>query len=512
MTANLFRTATLEVTADKATDSVCVATEAQAVPRDIRGQRIREHIDLAASDLSVLNNRGPLLFDHDPGREAGECVPGTFRVDPGQKLRGDIRWYPEFREVRTELLDGKRPNYFSVGYDWTRETHREQRGDGLHVWFAVKFFEVSNLSPGHLPADQNAGLYRSKNMNASLDKLLQLALSGSRQTEDDFSGASLAEVLDFKTPPRGLCRQLQDAAPAGCGGDVITGRWLSFDALAPHRRDLTVGGTGGNLVQQDMTGILGVLKNRCAAVDLGATVISGLQGDFVLPLATTSALTVESLSEIQQASVSDLTTAQRIGRPHRCTIQIKVSKQLLLQSPATEPFLRSEFLAQFAVAVDRLVFFGGQNPAEPIGILNTPGVASEVFGGPPTWPAVLKFEKALSDANADIGSLGWALAPATRNAWKQVSRSGSYPSFIMENDKVNSYPTSVTNTLAAANQAVFGNWSDLLILVWGNGAEIIRDPFTHAGSAETVFTANLWLDVMLRRPQSFVVSADSANQ
>jgi len=292
---------------------------------------------------------------------------------------------------------------------------------------------------------------------------------------------------------------------------VITGRWLSFDALAPHRRDLTVGGTGGNLVQQDMTGILGVLKNRCAAVDLGATVIGGLQGDFVLPLAT-NALTVESLSEIQQASVSDLTTAQRIGRPHRCTIQIKVSKQLLLQSPATEPFMRSEFLAQFAVAVDRLVFFGGLNPAEPIGILNTPGVASEVFGGPPTWPAVLKFEKALSDANADIGSLGWALAPATRNAWKQVSRSGSYPSFIMENDKVNSYPTSITNTLAAANQAVFGNWSDLLILVWGNGAEIIRDPFTHAGSAETVFTANLWLDVMLRRPQSFVVSADSANQ
>ena len=510
----MFRTATLEsapaASAEGRAVKLSISSEALVLRKDGVGL-FYERLSHQPGDcnLALFNRAGVVLRDHLEKEVIGTVEPNSFVIHPDRKLRGvvtltDAAWISKLNREDIPV---------SCGYTWISLLREEpHQTNGLPVrTYSWMPYECSLLTGK--PADGSVGIGRSADSSMkNIDQLLTLALSGTRQTEDDFSGASLAEVLDFKTPPRGLCRQMQDAAPAGCGGDVITGRWLSFDALAPHRRDLTVGGTGGNLVQQDMTGILGVLKNRCAAVDLGATVISGLQGDFVLPLATTSALTVESLSEIQQASVSDLTTAQRIGRPHRCTIQIKVSKQLLLQSPATEPFLRSEFLAQFAVAVDRLVFFGGQNPAEPIGILNTPGVASEVFGGPPTWPAVLKFEKALSDANADIGSLGWALAPATRNAWKQVSRSGSYPSFIMENDKVNSYPTSVTNTLAAANQAVFGNWSDLLILVWGNGAEIIRDPFTHAGSAETVFTANLWLDVMLRRPQSFVVSADSANQ
>jgi hypothetical protein len=127
---------------------------------------------------------------------------------------------------------------------------------------------------------------------------------------------------------------------------------------------------------------------------------------------------------------------------------------------------------------------------------------------------VLASEKSLSDSNADVGALGWALSPATRNSWKQKSRvvATNYPSFIMEGGLVNDYRCAITNNLSDGDLSVFGNWSEMWILFWADGMEMTVDKFTRAAQGEIVLTAHAWIDFLIPHIRSFCVSADSAAQ
>jgi hypothetical protein len=181
---------------------------------------------------------------------------------------------------------------------------------------------------------------------------------------------------------------------------------------------------------------------------------------------------------------------------------------------AAEQYLRQEVADQIGVFFDRLIL-DGQGGAEPLGIMNTPGVGSVVYGAgwPSVWPSVLASELNLATANADISDgLGWAVSPLTRNHWKQTSKIAlsNIPIFIWENGLVNEYPAIATNSLSGTNQTVFGNWKDLLVLLWGNGTEFIFDPYTKASTGNMVITANFWGNLVMRHAQSFCVSADSA--
>jgi len=407
------------------------------------------------------------------------------------------------------------PPGVSVGYRWLSLLSKEQGPGGYEI--RTYSFEPYEISFVENPADENVGINRAKNtsMHNSMEKIFELALSNSRRTETEFSDLSLVEALDFEREPRGLCREAQAIAPKRIGGDFITGRYLPFESLIPHRRDLTAGvfGQGGALVGEQMQPIIPVLKNHCAAVQLGAIAISGLEGVFVQP-DETGATTVQMLPEVATVLESTPTLGQRTFKPHRATVTVNVSKLNLIQTPAMEAFLRNEFATQIATIADRLIFYGQGVNDEPLGILNTPGIGSVVYGAAATWPNVLASENSLAAANADVGALGWALSPATRNKWKQASRisATNYPSFIMEGGRVNDYPSAITNNLSALNQSVFGNWQELYLLIWGDGVEVIRDRYSFDQEGKVSFVAHFWFDVMPRHIQSFCASADSAAQ
>ena len=68
------------------------------------------------------------------------------------------------------------------------------------------------------------------------------------------------------------------------------------------------------------------------------------------------------------------------------------------------------------------------------------------------------------------------------------------------------------NQLSGTHQSVFGNWSDVWILVWGDGIDFVVDRFTQSPAGRVIVTAHLWFNILVRHPQSFCVSADPANQ
>jgi len=423
-----------------------------------------------------------------------------------------VHWFPESEQLRADILDARRPNSFSVGYDWTGVVRRETRSDGLHLFFAWTPFEASVLTAS-APADSRAGLYR---MKSSIDELLQLALSGSRHTEFDPDSYRLTRALDFSQELSGYEREVQSAAPRFIAGNRMVGdRFLPFAALAPKCRDMqaTIFPSGGAFVPEQMLPIIGPLLNRTAAVRLGSPVIPGCQGNIILPRATTAAPPA-ILSEIAPSAENDLVTDQVAASPHRASFTIRYSRQLDFQAPSTEVFLRREALRAMNVLMDRLVFAGGQNRDEPIGLANRIGVGSMVWGGAASWPGVLQAVKSLTDANADYGpSLGWAVSSATRNRWTQIPRLSGYPVFLMDDSgKVNGFPSVTTQNLSDTNASVFGNWEELAILLWGDGMSVTSDRVTQAAQGKVALTFHLWLDFLIEHPQAFNVSADSGAQ
>jgi hypothetical protein len=313
-----------------------------------------------------------------------------------------------------------------------------------------------------------------------------------------------------------------DASVRGC-------RLAPWEVLCPGlgRRDLNVStfGSGGALVETQVEPeVIEILRNRPVIRKLGCRVLTGLSGNVALPRET-GAATPQSLPEQGIAQSSTQALDQITLSPHRVTVTTNFSRQLLLQSSVDcEAFIREDLQKAINVKIDQLAIAGSGGADEPTGILSTPGVQSVLFAGTPSWSSVVSFETALAQMNVvNDGTEGWILSPGSKGRWKTIAKTGIgvtsvVPIFLIEDNPddrglftCDGYRGACTNSIPN-NLAIHGLFSDLILGVWGDGADIIFNPYTGAAAATIQIVLHMWIDVALRHPQSFVVSADSASQ
>ncbi|MDB6023112.1 MAG: Caudovirus prohead protease family protein [Pedosphaera sp.] len=471
--------------------------------------------------LGLLNREGVVLENHDDGVEIGTVEPGSARVESDLKTRATIRLTDE-RWKRRAIAGDMRG--VSVGYIRLSLLREERGTGGVPVrFYSWRPYEISLLTVP--PADETVGIGRSKTMeNSKLEQLLSLALSGSRKAEVKFTRAkmrnySLHSVLKTQMGGRYIPavgsyelevhQELERSFGLKNNGTVVP-----FGALLLRDMTATQFAAGGALVQPDMHPVIELLYNRLVCIPLGAQVITGLTGNYIAPQETTSVAPAMA-SEIGAAPQSQIVLSQDALAPCRATVQVPISLQLLRQTAGVaEDTVRRGIRRALGVLMDHLSLFGQGAGNEPLGIFNTPGVGSVVFGGAADWSHVLNFEKQISLASADGESLGWGISPNTRSRWKNLSRIAgtNFPSFIMESGRVNDYPAQISMQFAGQDQCVFGNWSDFYILIWYDGIDMLLDEVTQAGQGRALLTAHIWFNVLPLHPQSFCVSADSANQ
>lgn len=522
----LHRSAGLEAGTGTETEAGIVrlsfASEAAVLREDPELGRYYEVLSHAPGDavLGFLNQSGVLLEGHDERKVLGGVVSGSARVEGDRKTRARVRvndpaW-------RTRIAAGNPPKGVSVGYVHLSELSRSN--DAIPtIRFSWKPYEVSFLADDHPAADPTVGINRSKpamHTQSTIDRLLDLAISGSRHTEGKFTREQQREEFSvtqlLRGEAAGLTREIASSA-SYLGRQAMGGYFLPFNALLPRQRDLTATGglgAGGALVGTETHPAIELLRNKVAAVPLGARVITGLRDNFAAPVIT-NALAPASLAETAGAVLQQFTLDQRGLAPCRATVQLSVSEQLLRQADDAEDVIRTQIADAIGVRVDYLVLNGQGAMSEPLGIMNTVGIGSVIYGGAASWPQILASESNLGSSNADIGRLGWAVSPSTRNRWKQIPRiaGSTTPIFVMADDQaVNGYPSVSTNQLSGTHQSVFGNWSDVWILVWGDGIDFVVDRFTQSPAGKVIVTAHLWFNILVRHPQSFCVSADPANQ
>jgi HK97 family phage major capsid protein len=285
-------------------------------------------------------------------------------------------------------------------------------------------------------------------------------------------------------------------------------------------------GAGGYLVPDDFRAdsFIDLLRNRLAIYNQGrgATVLSNLRGDVIIPKKTVGTVgywVAEGTGIDGLVTKSDMTFAQIAMRPKTCGAATEISRKLMLQSsPDAELLVRNDLLQTLTTALDA-AFLGGNTDGtgvQPTGILNWASVG-RVDGGSDAaaldWDAIVDLETAVAAGNADVGSLAYMTNAVGRGEMKTIARVASTDSKFLLNDDgtLNGYPLIVSNQVSGAITQgnvttayglIFGNWADCVIGLW-SGVDVMVNPYANDLAGATRITIMQDADFAVRNAASF---------
>ena len=379
-----------------------------------------------------------------------------------------------------------------------------------------------------------------KNNGRSIDEFRAVALEkiatakpAKAAIEDSSIGMSQKEVRQFSIvravnalatgdwSKAGFEREMSDAQGQKLGKQA-TGFYLPSDV----QRDLTVGTAtaGGHTVATDLLSgsFIDMLRNRMTVMDLGATMMTGLNGNVAVPRQTggaTAYWVAESGAVTESAAAFD----QVSMTPKTVGAFSDISRKLLLQSSIdVEAFVRNELATTLALEIDRAAINGSGSSNQPTGILNVSGIGSVVGGtngAAPDWADIVDLESAVAIDNADNGALNYLTNAAVRGKLLQTEKASGTAQYVWaDNNTLRGYNAAVSNqvpsnltkgsTSGSCSAIIFGNFNDLMVGMWG-GLDIALDASTGSASGTLRVVALQDVDVAVRHAESFAAMKDA---
>ncbi|WP_247651463.1 phage major capsid protein [Cereibacter sphaeroides] len=273
------------------------------------------------------------------------------------------------------------------------------------------------------------------------------------------------------------------------------------------------GDTGGYLVPNTLlaSSFVDMLRNRAVLMQL-ATLIGGIVGTVDVPKQTGGA-SGYWIGEDDEATLSAMSFGQFTLTPKTVAGMTEWTRRMMMQSSLDiEVLARRDLATALALALDYAGIYGSGTNFMPLGIANMPGINAVDFAtaSQPTYAELVKMETEIAADNADVGSMAYLLNARQRGHMKTTPKfaSGTDQGVIWETgNTVNGYRTEVTNQMANTD-TLFGNWSDLLIGMWG-GLDITVDPFTHSARGRTRIVMMQDVDMNVRRAESFCLGRKS---
>ena len=119
-------------------------------------------------------------------------------------------------------------------------------------------------------------------------------------------------------------------------------------------------------------------------------------------------------------------------------------------------------------------------------------------------------ETKVAEDNALLGNLAYIMGAAMYGALKTTEKASNTAQFVVEpGGTINGYRAIVSNQ-AASGDAYFGNFSDLLVGMFG-GLDIVVDPYTASTSGTVRVVALQSCDVAVRNAVSFCLGNDGGS-
>lgn len=292
---------------------------------------------------------------------------------------------------------------------------------------------------------------------------------------------------------------------------------------------ITTDNGGGNAIAKELKGYLDVLKEQSILSRLGATFLTGLEGnvEFSAELATAQA---EWLTETGEITKSTPTFEKRTLSPKRLGVFVEITNKWLAQtSQEFNAYMVAQIIHAATNKIDHAGIWGGSTNS-PTGVGMASGVSTlyagdaaasstNADGAALTRADLINMMKVLATNNALNGNIGIATNAAVKAALQETPIISGSDQFVWNADQPNrlmGYNAETTQhipsnlakgTATDLNAIIMGNFSELLVGLW-SGIELLVDPYTQATSGKTRMIVNHFADVLVRRPESFVVIKD----
>lgn len=278
-------------------------------------------------------------------------------------------------------------------------------------------------------------------------------------------------------------------------------------------------GNGAALVSSDLLldEFVTPLEARLVLSKLGVRFLDGLVGDIFVPKSSgVSAYWIST--EDGSAQKVNPTFSQLPGTPHTCGAYVDITRKLCVQtSQRVQAFIGDLILRAAARALEVAAIGGSGTDGEPTGLVNTSGVTTVagITPGSVTRDNILDFEAAIEDSNANTDRLAWLMPSKVKAALKKIAELSTQTAdettvinvgtkHLYEDGKVDEYPAFMSN-VAPAKKLILGDWSEMLVCRWGQGIELMADPYSLSTSGGIRLVTFLDADVIVRQPEAFAV-------
>lgn len=269
-------------------------------------------------------------------------------------------------------------------------------------------------------------------------------------------------------------------------------------------------GTSAAIVPNDFRPDLftSALTSSTVMQAMGATVLTGLTGNVVIPRETGSP-NVGWVNEDQALSISGATFDSLTLSPKHVGAITELSRQLIMQaSPAVDGIIRQMLSRNIGLEIDRAAVNGTGTGAEPRGILNDPTVPTEAYATDLFITTANMMAKAdLANVAASRGFLSTNGVKAAASKLRTTDGTPIPLSATFHEEPVQFSNQVPSNLAPSANKhgLVYGDWADFLIGIWSQ-LDILVNPFAESAYSKgnILIRAMATVDFGVRRPASFV--------
>jgi HK97 family phage major capsid protein len=386
--------------------------------------------------------------------------------------------------------------------------------------------EIYRLAAKHNQRDlADKAVNEGKDLAAFRGDLLEAI--GNKPLDDQSIGMERKEVKSFslmraiRAMANPTDRKAADAArgefeasaeAAKRAGVDAQGLYIPTDVLRSWgQRDLNTSDDSAMIAEDYRAGdFIDVLRNASSVMQAGATMLTGLVGDVKIPRKSTASSAAFISTEGGAAAESEPTFGQVTMSPKTLGAFTDITRLMMMQSSLDiEALVRNDLSTALALAIDNGALQGSGSSGNPTGIKNTSGIntPTNFAAANPTFAEVVAMETAVAEDNALMGNLAYILPAGMYGALKTTVKDSGSGQFVVEpGNTINGYRSIVSNQVTAGD-LYFGNFSDLLIGMYG-GLDITVDPYTNSTSGTVRIVALQTVDVAVRHAVSFAFNND----
>lgn len=451
-------------------------------------------VDEGADPSVGVNRTAPKPAQPQP--QEVKTMPAETLAQPAETTRSaaiqtndnrnaiNIRELGDYGHKRAPDLGIDRMTEDFIAFDKPFEEFRAE------VWRMLKEHQDKQPAVGTPPAE--LGMERKEVEQFSIVRAVRAVLTKdwSKAGLERAASAAIAERLG--RDPRGFFvpadvqRQFHSVQRTLSAGDNTAGGYL---VGTDHRADQ----------------FIDALRARSIAMGMGVRMLGGLVGNVGIPKKTSTA-SFYWLSESEDATESEPAFGSVLLTPHTMAGAVPMTRRLIMQSsPDVEALVRMDLIDGAALALDEAIF-EGTGGKDPLGLVNHPDINTVAVStdGTPTWAEVVQFESEVATDNALAGSLFYVSTPAVKGKMKTTSKDTGSGLFICsDSNQVNGYELR-TSTQLAANTLLFGDFSQIVVGMWGV-LDIKPDEATNAASGGVILRVFQDADVAIRHGQAFAI-------